>query len=86
MENKSLERLIEEEPKIGYYINIIKERSNTVYEDLKTIEWLSKNHTAKQICDFLPKFISISDWSGNTNGISNEYIKKHEFINCGDFK
>lgn len=62
---KSIETLINEEPRIEYFINIIKERSLDISSDFRAIEYLSINHTAQQICGFLPRYISISGWSDN---------------------
>ena len=60
---KSIETLIKEEPGIEYFINIIKERSLDINADFRAIEYLSMNHSAEQICGFLPRYISISGWS-----------------------
>lgn len=86
MRVKSIELLIKEEPRIQYFVNIIKERSTNISLDIKCIEYLSINHTAKQICDFLPRYISIAGWSEKSNGLQDEHFKKYEFFNCGDFK
>lgn len=81
---KSIQTLIEEEPRIEYYINIIKERSLDICADYRAIEYLSMNHTAKQICGFLPRYISISGWSEQLDGLQNEHFEKYEFLNVGN--
>lgn len=83
---KSIETLIKEEPKIEKYINIIKERSDDINSDIRAIEYLSINHTSEQICDFLPRYISISGWSERLDELQNEYFEKHEFLNNGNIR
>lgn len=83
---KSIQTLINEEPNIEKYINILKERSDDIESDIKAIEYLSINHTSEQIYNFLPRYISISGWSEQLNELQNEHFEKYEFLNGGDIK